>query len=359
MGLLQSMEIDVQLRAERKEKLPAAQFGFGEKVSDHMLVMTYDADAGGWNRPEIKPYQSFSLEPRALVLHYGQSIFEGLKAFRRPDGHIALFRPEQNIRRMNASARKMAMPEIPEALFMDALLKLVDIERDWVPAEAGASLYIRPLMFGSDAVLGVRAASRYILCVMLSPVPPYFVPGGKPFKLLAREDCARTVAGGTGDAKTAANYGRSLVPLDAARREGYDNLLWLDSEQHRFVEEAGITNVFVQYADRVVTPPLSGRILPGITRDSVIRLLRDEGRTVLEQETDIGDLVRDIDDGRVHEIFLTGTATVVAPVDEIGFRGRRHALQIRDDGLALSLYRQLTQIQYGLAPDRHGWMRAL
>ncbi|UXY14135.1 branched-chain amino acid aminotransferase [Chitiniphilus purpureus] len=352
------MNIDIQVAAQRQTKPALSEVQFGSHVSDHMFVAEYDAGRG-WHSPRVMPYGEFRLDPRALVLHYGQSVFEGLKAYRQADGGIALFRPGCNAARLNTSCARMAMPALPEALFIDGLQRLVALEAAWVPDTSGAALYARPVMFANEPVLGVRRSSRYVFCIMLCPVPPYFQIGDAPFKLVAREDCARTAQGGCGDAKTSANYGQTIVELERARREGYDNLLWLDAAGHRLIEEAGITNVFIRYQDKVVTPPLSGRILPGITRDSVIRLLRHQGVPVLEQETTIDGLVADIDDGRVREIFLTGTATIVAPVGEIGFRDRRHTLApvAPDDSMAAALYRTLTAIQYGRATDEFGWMQ--
>lgn len=350
------MNIDIQIAASRRIRPAMDEVQFGSHVSDHMFLAEYDAGRG-WHSARVQPYGQFQLDPRALVLHYGQSVFEGLKAYRQANGGIALFRPEANAARLNVSCQRMAMPALPEALFIEGLRQLVALEADWVPTAPGAALYARPVMFASEPVLGVRRSASYLFCIMLCPVPPYFQRGDAPLKLLAREDCARTARGGCGDAKTSANYGQTIVALEHARAAGYDNLLWLDAAGHRHIEEAGITNVFVRYRDRVVTPPLSGRILPGITRDSVIRLLRSQDERVDEAEIAIDELVADIDEGRVQEIFLTGTATIVAPVSEIGFRGRRHVIAGQAGSMAEQLYRRLTAIQYGTAADEQGWMQ--
>lgn len=353
------MQFTFRQSSQLKIKPDISQVQFGSHISDHIFVADYE-EGFGWINARIIPYSSFQLEPTALVLHYGQSIFEGLKAYRQPDGAIALFRPDQNFHRMNRSAARMAMPEIPEDLFNTGLHRLISVEQEWVPATRNASLYVRPIMFANEAALGVRRSSRYVFCIMLCPVPSYFNIGDKPFKLLAREDFSRTAQGGVGNAKTSANYGQSIIALEEARREGFDNLLWLDAAKHQWIEEAGITNIFIKYSDKVVTPPLSGRILPGITRASVIDLLRHQGVSIIETETTIEDLVRDIDQGLVHEIFLTGTATVVAPVDEIGFRGKRFKLTFNSaNSLATSLYQTLTGIQNGTLPDHFDWMSPL
>jgi len=350
-----AMNIDIQIAEARRIQPAMDEVQFGSHVSDHMFLAEYEAGRG-WHSPRVQPYGQFQLDPRALVLHYGQSVFEGLKAYRQADGGIALFRPESNAARLNASCQRMAMPALPGALFIEGLKRLIALEDAWVPATQGAALYARPIMFACEPVLGVRRSASYQFCIMLCPVPPYFQPGDPPLKLLAREDCARTAQGGCGDAKTSANYGQTIVALEGARAAGYDNLLWLDAAEHRYIEEVGITNVFVRYGDKVVTPPLSGRILPGITRDSVIRLLRSQGEQVDEREIAIEALLAGIDGGQVLEIFLTGTATIVAPVKEIGFRGRRHPFVPAPDSMATRLYRQLTAIQHGTAVDEFGWM---
>ena len=333
---------------------------FGSHASDHIFVAEYNNESE-WHSARIVPFSDFHLDPRALVLHYGQSVFEGLKAYRQEGGNIALFRPEKNAERLNASCARMGMPRLPPALFLDGLQQLVKLEIDWIPSSLGAALYARPIMFANEPILGVRRASSYIFCIMMCPVPPYYRPGDAPLKLLAREDVARTTRGGCGDAKTSANYGQTIVPLEEARRQGYDNLLWLDAERHQLIEEAGITNVFVRYADGVATPPLSGRILPGVTRASVIQLLHHQSIEVKEREIGIEELMADIEHHRVQEMFLTGTATVVAPVEEVGFRGRRFKISTSPVSSRLSdhLYRSLTDIQYGRSPDHFGWMRSV
>ncbi|WP_434626022.1 branched-chain amino acid aminotransferase [Azospirillum sp. B2RO_4] len=354
------MTIHIETAPVRKPKPWGQDLGFGTFVTDHMFVCDY-REGEGWVDHRVVPYGSFTLDPAALVLHYGQALFEGIKAFRQPDGGVAVFRPDRNAKRLNASAARMAMPELPEAMFLDAVRTLLRVEADWVPDAPGASLYLRPVMVANEAALGVRRASRYLFYIILTPVAPYYSPGNPAFRLLATEEFARSADGGAGGAKTSGNYGQTIVALEAARARGYDNLLWLDGARHELIEEAGITNVFVVTGDTVLTPPLNGRILPGVTRESVMQLIGGWGRPVVEREIPIHELLRGIDDGSVREVFVTGTATVVAPVGSITFRDRTHMLPDIGGGesLARRLYDALDGIQRGTRPDPFGWSMAV
>ncbi|RBW52410.1 branched-chain amino acid aminotransferase [Marinobacter sp. F3R11] len=331
---------------------------FGSHISDHMFMVNYTSQTG-WHNPRVIPYQKIALEPTALVFHYAQSIFEGLKIFRRKDGHIGLFRPQKNAQRLNASAAKMAMPELPEDLFLDGLKKLVEIDSRWVPDRKGFSLYARPVMIATEPALGVRAAEQYLFYIILTPVPSYYNPDLPGYKLTASRKRSRSALADVSDAKTAGNYGKTLRSLEQEQESGYNNILWLGGEACKFIEEAGITNVFVRYGNTLATPPLNGRILPGITRESVITLLRDQGFEVLEREIEINELTRAIENDQVQEVFLTGTATVVAPVDTIEFEDRKYKLPELKSSTAAWLFDTITSLQNGSTSDPYGWTETL
>ena len=353
MRISGEFDISIEPTVTRKPHPARQDISFGSHATDHMF-MGIHTPSRGWHDLKIMPYGSLNLEPRALALHYGQTIFEGLKAYPQSDDSLALFRPDANAKRFNRSARRMAMPEIPEALFISAVSALTDIDRSWVPKPEGSALYLRPLMIASDPFLGVRPSETHLFVVMACPVMPLFDVGSAGLRLLAREDIARTASGGIGDAKTAANYAPTILALEQARTEGYDNLLWLDAATHQQVEEAGITNIFVRYGNTIKTPRLSERILAGITRDSVITLLSDQGYNVIQSDILIETLVSDIENGRADELFVTGTATVVAPVVSLGFRGVEYQLP-GTARLAYSLRDELLNIQYGRSNDTWGW----
>ncbi len=339
--------------------VPAAvgTLGFGQSMTERMVVCRYDAGTG-WGRAEVVPYGPFTLDPCTLALHYGQAIYEGMKAFRGAGGAVALFRPERNAARFRASAARMAMAEMPEATFIGAAAALVEAERDRVPEGADAALYLRPVMIGDEAAFGVRRSATYLFFIVATPVDSLYRAGGRPLRLVVAQDHARAAPGGGGAAKTAGNYGRTLLPLGAARAAGFDTVLWLDPVRRELIEEAGITNVFVRTGDVVTTPPLNGQILEGVTRETVIQVLRDWGVEVREEEIPIDALLGGIDTGAVTEVFLTGTATHVAPVGSI----TRHGVEHRVPGAALdgSLMRRVSaaiqDVQRGRAPDRWGWM---
>jgi branched-chain amino acid aminotransferase len=337
-----------------KAKPAPGELGFGTHATDHVFLVDY-RDGAGWMAPRIEPYGPLTLDPRALAFHYGCSIFEGLKIFRQPDGGLAIFRPDANAARLNASAEIVALPRLPPQLFVDGLAALVRVDADWAPKDEACTLYARPVMLGAQPILGVQRSLECLFYILLTPTPAYFRKGQPGFRLLADPRLARGGAYTVAAAKTAGNYGKMVVPMEKARADGYHNILWLGGPGQRRIEEAGITNVFVVYRDRIVTPPLNGRILAGITRDSAITLLRDEGRRVDEAETDIADLCAGIASGDVQEVFLTGTATVVAPVASITFEGCEYTLPTRA-ATAETLYDTLTDIQCGRRGDPHGWL---
>ena len=354
------MTIPVTLSSSFKPKPKGPDLGFGNFTTDHMFLCDYHAGRG-WVDPRVVPYGPIVMDPAALVLHYGQALFEGLKAYRQPDGGVALFRADRNASRFTASAARMAMPELPEALFLDAVRRLVEVDADWVPEEPGTSLYVRPVMVANEAALAVRRAEHFVFYILLSPVAALYQPGRPAYKLLVSEEYSRSSNGGSGAAKTSGNYGQTIVALEGARAQGYDNVLWLDGAYREFIEEAGITNIFVAGRDGVITPPLNGRILPGVTRDSAIRLMTDWGMPVIEREVSIREVVAGIDDGSVSEIFVTGTATLVAPVGTITYKGTTHTLRASSEATSYArrLYTTLDGIQCGRLADPFGWTMTL
>lgn len=332
------------------------QLGFGKVFTDRMLVMEYAAGRG-WHSARIQPYGPLPLEPSCAVLHYAQEIFEGLKAFRRADGSIAMFRPKDNIRRFNRSAARMCMPEVDEHFFLDAIRQLVRLESDWIPRLPGNSLYIRPTMIATDPYLGVKPSDTYLCYVILSPVGAYYKNGFQPVKILVADQHVRSAQGGTGEAKTGGNYAASLKASMEAAERGFDQVMWLDAAHRRFVEEVGSMNICFVVDGKVVTSPLSGTILDGITRRSVLTLLKDLGVEAEERALSIEEVLATAENGRMSEAFGTGTAAVVSPVGQFTFHHHTATVGNGQIGpLTLKLYEQLTGIQYGRIADRYGWV---
>ncbi len=334
--------------------------GFGTLFSDHMAVIRWSADKG-WHSAEVTARAPFPLDPAAAVLHYAQEIFEGMKAYRAADGRAVLFRPEENARRFNESARRMAMPELPEALFLEAVEQLVRADAKWIPAAEGSSLYLRPFMFASEAFLGVRPSKEYIFGVIASPVGPYFKGGAKPVSIWVSEHYTRAAAGGTGAAKCGGNYAGSLVAQAAAYENGCDQVVFLDAAEHRWLEELGGMNVFIVMADgSLVTPPLGGTILPGITRKSLIALAKDLGYTVREERYAFEDWKADVASGRAKEAFACGTAAVVAAIGKVKSPDGEFVINAGETGPVTAKLRDtLVGIQRGQTNDAHGWLKVL
>lgn len=354
------MDIEILPVAEKKARIEdESKLVFGKQFTDRMFVMEYDAGRG-WHSARIQPYAPFSLDPAALVLHYAQEIFEGLKAFRRPDGAVALFRPEENIKRFNRSARRMCMPEVDETFFLDALKELVRLESDWVPRSEGTSLYIRPTMIATEPVLGVKPSDKYLCYIILSPVGAYYKGGLSPVKIWISDEYVRVAPGGTGEAKTGGNYAASLYASTDASRQGYDQVLWLDAVHRKYVEEVGSMNICFLYDGRIVTSPLKGTILDGITRRSVLALVREMGYEIEERALSVDEILDGAATGRLEEAFGTGTAVVVSSVGQFTYRDRTVSLGNGQVGkLTQQLYDALTGIQYGSRPDPHGWVTLL
>ena len=345
-------------QATRSEQL--VDPGFGRVFTDHMAVVAYSTDRG-WHDARIAPRQPFTVDPACAVLHYAQEIFEGLKAYRQPDGGTALFRPEANARRFQASARRMAMPELPESLFIRSLEALVEADRDWIPDTPDGALYLRPFMIASQAFLGVRPASEYLYMAIASSVGAYWKGGARAISLWVSHEYTRAAPGGTGAAKCGGNYATSLIAQADAVRRGHDQVVFLDATERRWVEELGGMNVFFVDRDGTLrTPPLTGTILPGITRDSLIQLARDEGLTVHEEPYSIDRWRADAQSGTLAESFACGTAAVVTPIGRVA--GPDYAFQIGDGDtgpITARLLARLSDLQRGVGHDAHGWRHRL
>ena len=341
---------------EQREAILAAP-GFGNHFTDHMVAIEYDKERG-WHGAEVRPYGPLQLDPAAAVLHYGQEIFEGIKAYRHADGSIWTFRPEANGARLQRSARRLAMPELPVEMFVESLRQLIAVDHDWVSGAGENSLYFRPFMIANEAFLGVRAAQKAAYYVIASPAGPYFAKGVAPVSIWLSTDYARAAKGGTGAAKCGGNYAASLLPQQQAYAQGCSQVLFLDPVEGKYLEELGGMNVFLVYRNgTIVTPALSGSILEGITRESILQLARDRGLKVEERKITIDEWKQGVASGEISEVFACGTAAVVTPIGELkgeGFSvGDIHAPA---GEVTMSLRKELTDIQYGRLPDRHGWL---
>ncbi|MEV7173192.1 branched-chain amino acid aminotransferase [Streptomyces sp. JL4002] len=343
--------------AEREAIL--ASPGFGRHFTDHMVTIKW-TEGRGWHDAELVPYAPLSMDPANMTLHYAQTIFEGLKAYRQPDGTVATFRPEANAERFQASARRMAMPELPVELFIDACDALIKQDRAWVPDSGESSLYLRPFMFASEVGLGVRPANEFLFMVIASPAGAYFPGGVKPVSVWLSEDYVRAVKGGTGAAKTGGNYAASLVAQAEAASHGCDQVVWLDAVEHRWIEEMGGMNLYFVYGDRIVTPELTGSLLPGITRDSLLTIARDLGYTAEEGRLTTEDWERDNANGTLTEVFACGTAAVITPVGSVKSKGANWTQGDGEPGeVTMRLRKALLELQTGRSADTHGWMHPL
>ena len=342
-----------QLKAKPTDE---SKLGFGQLFTDYMFIMNYNP-TDGWTDARVQPYQNFDMDLACLVLHYGQTIFEGLKAYRRAEGGIQLFRPRDNFRRMNKSADRLCIPQFDVELAMAGLEKLLEVEKDWVPHSEGASLYIRPTIIATDVRLGVHASNTYAFYIILSPSGAYYASGLDPVGIYVEDQYVHAVRGGMGFAKTAGNYAASIKAGEVANEKGYAQVLWLDGIEHKYVEEVGSMNMMFKIAGRIVTPMLNGSILAGITRDSIMTLARDMGVEVEERRVAIKEVFDAAEDGTLEEAFGTGTAAVVSPVNSLCMDGK--VIRIGDGSigpLTQKLYDTLTGIQYGRLPDTHNWI---
>lgn len=336
--------------------VPEDRLGFGTVFSDHMFLLDY-TDGRGWHNPRIVPYGPLALDPAAAVLHYAEEIFDGFKAFRAADGAIRLFRADAHCRRLSEGAARLCMPAVDPAMVRAAVNALVRVDRRWVPSAPGTSLYIRPALIATEPFLGVRPATRYLFFVILCPVGAYYAEGLAPTKIWVEPQLVRAPRGGLGAVKAGANYAASLLAGHQAKDRGYTQVLWLDAAEHKYLEEVGTSNLFVLLGDELATPALSGSILAGITRDSVIKLAREWGWKVAERAITIDEIVAAHDAGTLKEVFASGTAAVISPVGELGVGDRR--LRVSGGGigaLTQRLYDEITGIQSGARLDRHGWM---
>ena len=338
---------------------PGTALGFGRYFTDHMFEMDYTREKG-WYDLRIVPFGNLSLHPAATVFHYGAEIFEGLKAYRRADGQIQLFRPEENIRRMNNSAERLRLPQIDEEIFLEALTKLIDVDRDWVPSESGTSLYVRPFLFGIDEHLGVHSIDAAKFVIVLSPVGNYYAEGLKPVKIMIETDDVRAVRGGTGYAKCGGNYAAANRAGEKAEQLGYSQVLWLDGVERKYIEEVGSMNVMFKIGDEIVTPKLTGSVLPGITRKSCVELMKDMGLNVSERLLDVSELIDACENGKLVEAWGTGTAAVVSPIGKLSYQGKTYVINNNEIGpLTGKLYDILTGIQWGRIEDTKGWTRTV
>nr|WP_144926974.1 branched-chain amino acid aminotransferase [Paenibacillus bovis] len=352
---MKEYQIDVQLSSNLKEKPAFDQLSFGTVFTDHMFIMDY-TEGMGWHDARIVPYQPISLDPSAIIFHYGQTVFEGLKAYNTKENEILLFRPDENMKRLNRSNKRLVIPEIDEDFALYALKKLIAVDKDWVPSVEGTSLYVRPFIFATEPYLGVRPSAQYSFVIILSPVGAYYKEGINPVKIAVEGDFVRAVKGGTGNAKTAGNYAASLKAQHDAEKQGYSQVLWLDGRENKYIEEVGSMNVFFKIDGEVVTPELNGSILEGITRKSVIELLQYWNIPVVERKISIEELFAAHHEGKLEEAFGTGTAAVISPIGELSWNGEKITVNNLETGpLAKKIYDSLTGIQTGVAEDPFGW----
>lgn len=351
--------IKVNLTSEPKQKPNDEDLTFGTVFTDHMFMMDY-TEGKGWYDPRIVPYQSIDLDPAAMIFHYGQTVFEGLKAYATDEGNIHLFRPQSNFKRLNESNERMVIPNVDEAFAFKALKKLIEVEKDWVPRAEGTSLYIRPFIISTDAYLGVRPSQNYKFMIILSPVGAYYQEGINPVKIAVENEFVRAVLGGTGEAKTAGNYAASLKAQEIVEAQGFTQVLWLDGVEKKYIEEVGSMNVFFKIDGEIITPALTGSILHGITRDSVIKMLKHWDLPVIERKISMEELAEAHADGRLEEAFGTGTAAVISPIGQLHWQDKEYLINNGVTGeISKKLYDTLTGIQYGKLADPFGWIEKI
>lgn len=354
------ISIDPEVRTDdaRRREVLASELGFGNYFADRMFTVRWD-QGQGWHDAKVGPHANFSLDPAAAVFHYGQAIFEGQKAYAREDGEILLFRPEMNHQRFNRSASRLCMPEVPEDLYLSGLNALIDAERDWVPRGEMQSLYVRPFMIATEPLQGVRPANQYLFAIITSPVGAYYASGFRPVKIHVSEDFVRAAEGGTGSAKAAGNYAASLLAGQRAQEAGCQQVLWLDAAQRRFVEEIGAMNVFFVIDGKLITPPLGGSILPGVTRDTVLTLAADKGLAIEQRRIAIDEVTTAIEKGSCTEAFGCGTAAVITAISGFVHGGREFHISDEVGPVARQMFETITGIQWGRLEDPHGWVRVV
>ncbi len=350
---LPALPISVETVKESKlSKIDFNNMPFGKTFSDHMMVCEYYD--GKWQTAKIQPYQNISISPACNVFHYGQAVFEGMKAYYKQDeSGIVLFRPEKNLERLNKSAVRMSMPEVPKELFMEGVKKLIELDKDFIPKTPGSSLYIRPFIIGTEPFIGVRTSDRYLFCIIIGPTGPYY---GEPISVLVYDSYIRSTKGGYGAAKAAGNYAGTLYPVELAKKMGYKDVLWLDGEQKKYASEVGTMNIFFVIDGKLTTPETDGTILEGITRDSVIKIAKDFGYTVEERSISIDEIIAAHDAGKLTEMFGTGTAAVVNPVNRFGYKGKDYLLDDKAFTIAPKIKKELEGIQKCTIEDRFNWV---
>ncbi len=349
------MAISIKITKTTHSRINTCDFNdiqFGTVFSDHMFVVDYEE--GKWINPEILPFGPLSLSPSTFALHYGQAIFEGMKAYKNTNGEAQLFRPKDNIKRLNQSANRMAMAELPEEIFMEGLKQLISIDKNWIPTKSGSSLYIRPYMFATDEFVGVRPAKHFKFVIFTCPVNAYYP---KPIRVVVEEKYVRAFDGGVGATKAAGNYGISMLPTHEANKKGFDQIIWTDGREHKYIEESGTMNVFFVIGDKVITPVLDGTILAGVTRNSCIKLLQSKGYTVEERKISVDEIVDASEKGELKDAFGTGTAAIVAKIAAINYKGVEYTLPNPEEReVSNYLYKTLGEIQTGLIPDDFNWI---
>ena len=345
----------IEVEKIRESKLPTIDFDnlpFGKTFSDHMMICEYYD--GKWQTAKIQPYQNISVSPACNVFHYGQAVFEGMKAYYKADeSGIVLFRPEKNWERLNKSAARMSIPEVPKELFMEGIKKLVELDKDFIPKGAGSSLYIRPFIVGTEPFIGVRTSDRYLFMIIIGPTGPYY---GEPISVLVYDTFVRSTKGGYGNAKAAGNYAGTLYPRELATKMGYKDVLWLDGEQKKYANEVGTMNIFFVIDGKLITPETDGTILEGITRDSVIKIAKELGITVEERPISIDEIIEAQEAGKLTEMFGTGTAAVVNPVNRFGYKGKDYLLDEKAFVIAGQIKKELEGIQKCTIEDKFGWV---
>ncbi len=353
---MKDIQIKTTLNPNKKPKPDADKLGFGKHFTDHMFMMNYD-EGQGWHDARIIPYQPVTLDPSCMVFHYGQTVFEGLKAYFTKDEQVLLFRPDRNFKRLNQSNDRLCIPHIDEEFAIEALKQLLTVDRDWIPKAEGTSLYIRPFIISTEPYLGVAPSSHYLFMIILSPVGSYYKEGINPVKISVEQHYVRAVAGGTGTAKTGGNYASSLKAQEESSKIGYSQVLWLDGKENRYIEEVGSMNIFFKINGEVITPALNGSILEGVTRDSIIQLLKHWDVPVVERKISIDDIVQAHKEGVLEEAFGTGTAAVISPIGEFFWKNEKMVVNNGEIGkLTKELYDTLTGIQNGTKPDPFGWV---
>lgn len=351
--MIATAEINIT-RVERSKlnELNLENIPFGKFFSDHMLEADYEN--GEWKSVEIKPYQPMLMEPSLAAIHYGQSIFEGIKAYKNAEGEACIFRPIDNYKRFNLSAERMQMPAVPEHIFMEGMRKLIELDKNWIPSRPDHSLYIRPFMFATDPVLGVKPSDSYKFMIILSPTGPYYAT---PMRIFVEENFVRAVPGGIGYAKAAGNYGASMFPTAEAKKKGYDQVLWTDAFEHRYVQECGTMNVFFIIGNKAITPGLElGTILAGVTRDSAITILADMGLEIDERRITIDEIKEAYDNGTLREVFGTGTAATISLIKELADKDFSLKFDVDSWTIAPELKKRLNNIRYGVDEDKFGWL---